>query len=379
MIYLNNSATSYPKPESVIRAVNNCIEAIPIAFNRAGIEHNHEDIINNCRSKIAKLFNISNPKRIAFQASSTAAINVAIKGLRLAGAEVITSVIEHNSVLRPLKTLERDNVITLKIAERDANGEISAQSFEQLITKNTKLIVVNHCSNVSGEIVDLEGIIKSAHQHNILVLVDASQSAGIIPIDCDKLEIDLLAFTAHKGLYGIQGLGGLYVREGIELTPLISGGTGTKSDYLYQPNEMPTLLEAGTPNTPAIAALSAGIDFINDISIDKIFKHKRMLYEMMHEGCKDILGITIYSNSRANSYSNFTFSIDGFSPEEVNYYLESTCDIIVRSGYHCAPLIIPSLNIPKSGSVRISPSYFTTIQEIEIFINALNEIYLLKQ
>ena len=296
----------------------------------------------------------------------------------MSGSEVITSVIEHNSVLRPLNTLASDGVIKLKIAQRDTNNEISADSFKSLITQDTKLIVVNHCSNVSGEIVDLEGIIQLAHQNDILVLVDASQSAGLIPINCESMGIDLLAFTAHKGLYGIQGLGGLYVRNGIELKPLISGGTGTKSDYLFQPNEMPTLLEAGTPNTPAIAALSAGIDFINEVTMQNIFNHKRMLYEMMSDGCKDIDGIKIYSNSRINSYSNFTFSIDGFSPEEVNYYLESTCDIILRSGYHCAPLIIPSLNIPRSGSVRISPSYFTTEQEIKIFIRALCDIHSIK-
>lgn len=374
MIYLNNSATSYPKPESVIDAVTHCLHQSPISYSRTGIEREPNDAIFACRSKLAKLFQIEDPLNIAFTSSATESLNTAILGLELHDSQVICTEIEHNSVLRPLNTLARDQVITLEIAGRDKDGDISADSIESLITPNTKLIAINHCSNVSGEILDIAKIAEVAHRNNALILVDASQSAGIIDIKCTDWQIDILAFTAHKSLYGIQGLGGLYVSPNINLKPLKSGGTGILSEYPYQPDRMPMKLEAGTPNLPGIIALSAGLDFIESIGIDTIRQHKEKLFRKMASELSAIPGLRIYNPTSNNSYTNFTFGIEGFSPEEINYYLDSSFDIIVRSGLHCAPLALRSLNIPRDGSVRVSPSYFTREADIDLFITAIKEI-----
>ncbi len=374
MIYLNNSATSYPKPNSVINAVNQCLHQAPIAYSRTGLEREQSDIIYACRTKLAKLLQIEDPLNIAFCSSATEALNTAIMGLNLQGSEVICSELEHNSVLRPLNTLARDGFIKLKIAVRDQAGIISAASFEELITPQTKLIVVNHCSNVSGEIQNIAEIAKLAHRHNALILVDAAQSAGLLEINCTDWQIDMLAFTAHKSLYGIQGLGGLYISPNVHLKPFKSGGTGVLSEYPYQPDRMPMKLEAGTPNLPGIVALSAGLDFVESIGIGNIRIHKKKLFETLRNSLASILGIRIISSDRNNSYSNFTFTIEGFTAEEINYYLDSSFGIIVRSGLHCAPLALRSLKLPKDGSVRVSPSYFTSEADIDLLITAIREI-----
>lgn len=374
MIYLNNSATSYPKPDSVLDAVSLSLKQVPLSYSRTGIEREPDDAIYACRSKLSRLFQIEDPLNIAFTSSATESLNTAIMGLDLQGAKVITTEIEHNSVLRPLNTLARNQVIVLEIAGRDKYGNISAESIESLITSNTKLIVINHCSNVSGEVLDIAKIAEVAHRNNALILVDASQSAGTLDIKCTDWHIDMLAFTAHKSLYGIQGLGGLYVSPNINLKPLKSGGTGVLSEYPYQPDRMPMKLEAGTPNLPGIIALSAGLDFIESIGIKTIRQHKEKLFLKMKAELSKVPGLKIYNPESHNSYSNFTFGIEGFSPEEINYYLESSFDIIVRSGLHCAPLALQSLKIARDGSVRVSPSYFTSEADIDLFITAIKEI-----
>lgn len=374
MIYLNNSATSYPKPDSVIEAVSNCLKQAPIAYSRTGTERIHNDPVYSCRSKLAKLFHIEDPLNIVFSSSATESLNTAILGLDLHGSEVITTEIEHNSVLRPLNTMVQEKTIDLRIAGRDQTGAISANTIKQLITPNTKLIVVNHCSNVSGEVLNISEIAEVAHNNNALLLVDASQSAGTIDIDCSDWQIDMLAFTGHKSLYGIPGTGGLYVRPGINLKPLKSGGTGVLSEYPYQPDKMPIKFEAGTQNLPGIIALSAGLDFIESVGIENIRLHKKKLYAKMEAELSSLPGLKTFKPLINNSYSNFTFAIEGFSPEEINYYLDSSFNIIVRSGLHCAPLALQSLKIPNDGSVRVSPSYFTSESDIDLLITAIKEI-----
>ena len=277
MIYLNNAATSYPKPREVNAAISSYLNEMPFHASRVGFEMQQVNIVDSCRDKLATLFNVENPRQIVFTSGSTESLNLAILGLSFNECHVITTSIEHNSVLRPLKTLEREGVITLSIVACDEAGYVNPQKIAHAIQKNTKLIVVNHSSNVTGTVLDIKTISRIARSHGIVLLVDASQSAGCVPIDVQQWDIDMLAFTGHKSLYGIPGIGGLYIREGIVLNPLKVGGTGVRSDLLYQPEEMPLYYEAGTQNVPGIVSLDAGVAFILRTRIDRI----RMILEVL--------------------------------------------------------------------------------------------------
>lgn len=374
MIYLNNAATSYPKPKEVIEAVSKCIQEMPVNSARSSFEREVEDIDYSCRSKLAKLFNISDPYRIIFTSGSTEALNLAIKGAGLENSHVITTQIEHNSVIRPLMTMKVEGLIELDFAECDNTGYVEPENIERLIKSNTKAIVVNHSSNVTGSILDLKTISEIAHKHNCILIVDASQSAGNIPIDAEGWGIDMLAFTGHKSLYGLQGIGGLYIREGLYPKPLKVGGTGVLSEVLLQPEGMPLYYEAGTPNTPGIVSLDAGIDFIFKTGMDNIHRHKARLVKKAIDFFKDNEFVKIYTSEKNNSLANFCFTIENMVPEEVGYMLESSFDITVRTGLHCAPLILEPLGVHPWGTVRASPSFFTTDEEMDKFIHAVAEI-----
>lgn len=373
-IYLNNAATSYPKPERVINAVTECISSVPLHSLRAGYEMAEGDVVSSCREKLAKLFNADNPRDIFFTSGSTESLNLALNGLDLEG-HVITTAIEHNSVYRPLKRLESRGVVELTIVDCDINGFVEPESIRSAVKSNTRAIVVNHCSNVIGSILDLRAISGIAHESGALIIVDASQSAGAIAIDVKDLNIDILAFTGHKSLYGLPGIGGVYVRDGIDLEPLKVGGTGVKSDLLYQPEERPLYYESGTQNIPGIVSLDAGLSFILEEGIDKIRKRKEMLFGEILRYLKDRRGIILYGSGDLEGREAIaSFNIDGCSPQEIGYILENSFDIIVRSGLHCAPLIHQSLGSYPLGSIRVSPSYLTGIEEVEIFMDAMNQI-----
>lgn len=375
MIYLNNAATSFPKPKEVQEAVMASFSGPLVHASRTGLEREDDDIIYLCRCKLADLFNIDDPLHIVFTSGSTEALNLAIKGLPLERGNVIISAIEHNSVIRPLKTLEKEGKITLTIVECDKNGYIEPAQFAEVLRDDTKAIVVNHCSNVTGAVLDIAGISKIAHSIGAYFIVDASQSAGCVPIDCKNWDIDLLAFTGHKSLYGLQGIGGLYIKEGIELKPLKVGGTGILSELLLQPEGMPIHYEAGTLNNPGIISLYAGVQFIHKVGLQKIIEHKKKLYQILFDELGDNPDIEIYSpKNKHTSYSNFCFNVKGMVPEEVGYVLEASFDIWVRTGLHCAPLILPYLGVEPWGTVRASHSYFTTEEEIYKFIEAVKKI-----
>ena len=373
-IYLNNAATSYPKPERVIDAVTACISSVPFHSLRAGYEMAEGDVVYSCREKLAKLFNADNPRNIFFTSGSTESLNLALNGLDLEG-HVITTAIEHNSVYRPLKRLESRGAVELTVVDCDMKGFVEPESIRSAVTSNTRAIVVNHCSNVIGAILDLRAISGIAHESGALLIVDASQSAGALAIDVTDLNIDILAFTGHKSLYGLPGIGGVYVRDGIDLEPLKVGGTGVKSDLLYQPEERPLYYESGTQNIPGIASLDAGLSFVLEEGIDKIRKRKKMLFGEMLGYLRGKRGIILYGSGDLEGREAIaSFNIDGCSPQEIGYILENSFDIIVRSGLHCAPLIHQSLGSYPLGSIRVSPSYFTEIDEVEIFMDAINQI-----
>ena len=383
MIYLNNAATSFPKPQQVIDSVSDCMYKPVLHSARTGFEREHEDSIYIARERLSRLFNVPDPLQIIFTSGSTEALNLAIRGLDLNGGHVVTTTTEHNSVNRPLKTMELRNEIEITFVDCDETSYVDPVNIELAIKSNTKAVIINHCSNVTGTIQNVKEIAAIAHKNNAYIIVDASQSAGNIPIDFDGWNLDFMAFTGHKSLFGIQGTGGLVIKKGIGLKPLKVGGTGILSEILTQPTGLPIYYEAGTPNTPGIVALGAGVKFIQDIGPDNIFNHKKKLFQRIINGISDISifqnseksnRIKIYTKGENHSYSNFCFNIGEFVPEEVGYMLNSSFDIMVRTGIHCAPLLLKPLGVEPWGTVRASFSYFTTEEEIDIFIDALKQI-----
>ncbi len=374
MIYLNNAATSFPKPQSVINAVTECLSRPLLHSSRTGFEREKDDYIYLCRENLAKILNVKDPLHIVFSSGSTESLNLAIKGLNLKGSHVVTTAIEHNSVLRPLKTMELHGEISISVVMCNEKGYIEPEWIAEAMNPNTKAVVVNHCSNVTGTVLDIQEIAKIAHKNGAVLIVDASQSAGSVPIDFDGWDIDLLAFTGHKSLYGIQGIGGLCIKEGIDLKPLKVGGTGILSEVLLQPDGLPIYYEAGTPNTPGIISLWAGTEFILNEGFEKIHNHKSKLVKKMIEELSDFPEVNIYYDPEHSSFSNFCFNIEGMVPEEVGYMLDSSFDIMVRTGLHCAPLVLEPLNVFPWGTVRASPSYFTKEEEIDTFIKAIKDI-----
>ncbi len=375
-IYLNNAATSFPKPPPVIEAVKAQLDSIPCHHSRTGFERQERDVFSSSRELLAKLFNVDKPERIVFTSGATEAINLALKGLELAGGHIISSSIEHNSVLRPLKILERQGIIELTIVGCDNQGRINPADVKSALKNNTKVIILNHCSNVSGAVTDLEAIGKiTASCDNLAFIVDASQSAGTIPIDVDRMNIDLLAFTGHKSLFGYPGSGGLYIRESLDLEPLKTGGTGIKSDYLYQPQTMPIYYEAGTQNNIGAASLEAGVAFVLDKGVENIHKHKQNCVQTMISALRKQANVILYANFHTDEIpSLFSFNIKGMDPADVGYILENSFKIITRSGLHCAPLIHKEIGSFPAGSVRVSPSGFTSDDEIDKFLTAVSQI-----
>ena len=374
MIYLNNGATSYPKPQKVIDAVKNCISEPVVHAARTGFERENDDHVYLCRKSLARLLNIPDPLQIVFTSGSTEALNLAIKGTGLDGHHVVTTSIEHNSVLRPLKTMELNKQIELTIVPCDSSTYVDPDDIKKAMRPSTKAVVVNHCSNVTGSILDIKAIAAIAHAQDALIIVDASQSAGAVPIDFDGWDIDFMAVTGHKSLYGIQGSGALLVKKGLALEPLKIGGTGILSELLTQPEGFPIHYEAGTPNTPGIIALGAGVDWVLETGIENIHARKKRIFERIFESLCSLDGLTCYNTAAHHAYSNYCFNIKGMIPEEAGYMLDSSFDIMVRTGLHCAPLVLGPMGVEPWGTIRASHSYFTTDVEVDLFIDAVNQI-----
>jgi cysteine desulfurase/selenocysteine lyase len=374
-IYLNNAATSFPKPECVLQGVGAVLNKPPFHHARTGFEQESVDVVFECRKELAALFNVPNPNRIVFSSGSTESLNLALNGLSLHGKHIVTTAVEHNSVLRPLKTMERDGRISLSIVECDENGFVSCEKIESAIRPETGALVVNHCSNVTGAVNDLAAIGVIARQHGLPFVVDISQSAGVYPIDVQAMNIDILAFTGHKALYGMQGIGGAYIREGMAVTPLKVGGTGVRSDYLFQPESLPLLYEAGTQNIPGIISLYEGVKYIREKGIDKIRKRKEELVCIMKQHLEQSDDVIAYPGKTYDRLTTiFSFTVKGMDPADIGYILENNFGIVVRSGLHCAPLIHKYIGTFPDGSIRVSPSCFTTNDEADEFNHAMEQI-----
>ena len=375
MIYLDNAATSLQKPKEVEEEM---IRALHTMGNPGRGAHDATLQAGRCvyqvREQLAQLFNAESADCIAFTSNATEALNTAILGLFQKGDHVITTVCEHNSVLRPLYRLQKQGV-EVSFLSADERGILDYDKLPALIKENTKAVIVTHASNLTGNITDLECIKKEISQKDILLITDASQTAGILPIDVQKMGIDVLCFTGHKGLMGPQGTGGIYVREGLEIRPLKVGGSGVHSYDREHPKEMPTALEAGTLNGTGIAGLFSSLDFILDTGVETIHKKEMKLAKRFFDGIKDLPEVIVYGDWQ-NSERTAIVSVNLGTEEsgQVSDWLWEDYGIAVRAGAHCAPLMHKALGTEKQGAVRFSFSYFNTEEEVDAAIQALKEI-----
>ena len=376
MIYFDNAATTYPKPEEVYDAVYDCMKNYCANPGRAGhkLAMKSARKIYDARENLAKLFNVDNPMTIVFTHNATDSLNLAIKGVLKKGDHVITSSMEHNSVIRPIKALESKGVENT-IVECDKDGFLNTEDVEKAIKENTKLIVTTHASNVCGTLVDIKSVGGIAKKHGILYLVDASQTAGVYNIDVKEMNIDMLAMPGHKCLFGPQGTGVLYVREDLKLDILKEGGTGSKSEELTQPELFPDKYESGTHNTPGIVGLNEGVKFVLDKGIEKIREHEEELCQYMLDKLKEIENIEIYGPEDSKKRAAvIAMNIGDMDSGEVTFILDDEYDIATRSGIHCSPLAHTTLGTLGQGAVRFSIGYFNTTYDIDKAIKALKKI-----
>ena len=375
MIYFDNAATTMRKPDCVVRAVTDAM--CSLGNSGRGVHSgalSASRIIYDTRAALAQLFGGESPERIAFTANSTEALNMAIKGVLNPGDHVITTALEHNSVLRPLYELE-DRGVSLTILPADQMGNICYADFETEIRPNTKAIVTTHGSNLTGNLLDIGRIGAVAKKHNLTYIVDASQTAGVFEIDVQKMHIDILCFTGHKGLLGPQGTGGLYVREGQEIRPLLSGGSGVQTYLRSHPPQMPTLLEAGTLNGHGIAGLGAAVRYLQETGLDRIRAKEQELLWDFYTQVKEIPGITVYGDfTDANRCAIVALNVRDYDSGEVSDALSSEYGIATRPGAHCAPLMHQALGTVEQGAVRFSFSHYNTKEEIKIAVSALREL-----
>ncbi|HHW56272.1 MAG TPA: aminotransferase class V-fold PLP-dependent enzyme [Clostridia bacterium] len=375
MIYFDNAATSWPKPEAVYKEVGKVLRNCGNP-GRGGHKLSLESgrVIFEARQEICSMFNIKNFLRVVFTSNTTEALNIALKGILKEGDHVITSSMEHNSMIRPLMAL-KDKGVEVTLVQGDIEGKIDPEDIKKSIKKNTKMIAITHASNVTGTIMPVEEIGNIAREMNLIFLVDAAQTAGVLPIDVEKYNIDLLAFAGHKGLYGPQGTGGLYVREGLEVFPLKEGGTGSKSESIYQPDLMPDKLESGTPNTPGIAGLKEGVRFIKSVGIDAVYRHEKKLTQMLIDGLKEIKGIKIYGPHKIEDRVGVvSITLEDRDVGEISYILDRNFDIATRAGLHCAAVAHSTIGTIKSGTLRFGIGYFNTEDEVQKVIKAMEMI-----
>jgi cysteine desulfurase family protein len=367
MIYLDNAATTFPKPDSVILSVSEFMKNYGGNPGRGGhyFSRKSAEIIYECRENLAKLINAPSPERIVFTKNATEAINLAIKGVTKSGDEIILSSMEHNSVLRSAIDCEK-NGVTVKIAQSDPHGYVTAESFAPLITDATRLICIIHSSNVVGTVNPIEEIAALARKKGILTLVDAAQSGGILPIDSSKF--DMIAFAGHKGLYGPFGTGALYIREGLLPDTLIEGGTGSMSESALMPEILPDRYEAGTLNACGIAGLNEGIKFVMK---EGVGEKEAQLGAFLHEELQNIRGIRVLGKGHSPVAGILLLHHDCV---DISARLDSEFSIASRAGLHCAPMAHRSLGTVTKGLLRLSVGFFNTKEEISSSVGALSEL-----
>jgi cysteine desulfurase family protein len=377
-IYFDNAATSWPKPEAMIKAMldfNAHVGANPgRSGHRLSIEASR--IIFNARETVASILGAEDPLSVIFTRNATEGINIILRGLLKPGDHVITSGMEHNSVMRPLRALQEEG-IELSTVPCAATGDIDPDDVMGAIKRNTKIIIITQASNVTGTIMPVAEITERAHMKNVLVCVDAAQSAGSLPINVSRDNIDLLVFTGHKSLNGPQGTGGFYIRKGLEkmISPLERGGTGSRSEFEEHPNFLPDRFESGTPNTIGIAGLGAGTAYVAAVGIDAIRKKEIGITKFFLDGISSITGVRVYGTMDPERRTALvSFTIDGTSASDISFELDERFNIMSRPGLHCAPSAHRTIGTFPEGTVRFSFGMFTTEEEVRTAIKAIETL-----
>ena len=377
MIYLDNAATTQRKPQCVIDAM---VEALNTMGNGGRGAHGTalaaSRAVYDTRRKLAELFGCKRPDHVAFTSNSTEALNIAIRGTLNPGDHVISTDLEHNSVLRPLYYMEENHGVALDFVPASKQGLVDYDDFEKLIRPETRAIVCTHASNLTGEILDLYKIGAIAKKHDLLLIVDASQTGGCVDINMEEMNISILCFTGHKGLYGPQGTGGLCVREGVDVRPFKVGGSGIHSYSKIQPEEYPTRLEAGTQNNHGIMGLSAALDFLKETGVQTIADFEHELMMRFYNGVVNLPGVTVYGDFSEGHPRTavVTLNIHDYDSSAVSDELAECYDIATRPGAHCAPRMHYALGTQEQGAVRFSFSWFSTVEEVDAAIAAVKEI-----
>ena len=383
MIYLDNAATTFPKPESVLRGMDAFVRSSAANPGRSGHKRavEAEAMIDETRRLVARLLGFPRPERVVFTLNATDALNMSIKGVLRPGDHAITSVLEHNSVSRPLNQLEKDGVISLTRLPADPEHRIDPEEVSKAFKPSTRLVALTHASNVTGTIQAISEIGKLVREREAFFLVDASQSAGVVPIDFEKDCLDLLAFTGHKALLGPTGTGGLLVGERVEVTPWREGGTGGDSSSPVQPSELPHRLEGGTPNVFGIAGLREGVRLLLDRGVKNVLDHERRLIGEFYLSLNDPDQFLWYGASRVISDRQgegrvglVGINLPGLAPAELAAILDEKFDIAVRAGLHCAPYAHKHLGTFPEGFVRLSVGILTTAEEVRQAASAFDEI-----
>lgn len=376
MIYFDNAATTRTKPPQVIEAVVNAMTTMGNAARGAhssSLEASRA--LYDTRCKLAALLGCPRPDHVIFTANSTEALNIAINGTLNPGDHVISTDLEHNSVLRPLYRLEQAGTISLDFVPADRLGNIDYDDFERRIRPETRAIVCTHGSNLTGTLIDLRRVGRIAKDHGLLLIADASQTAGAVPIHMEEMGVDILCFTGHKGLMGPQGTGGLCVRPGVEIRPWKVGGSGVHSYDRFQPQDYPTRLEAGTLNSHGIMGLSAALDFIREVGVEEIARHERDLTRRFYDGVSRIDGVTVYGDfSQEERGAIVTLNIRDYDSGEMSDALSQVYDIATRPGAHCAPRMHQALGTVEQGAVRFSFAWYNTQEEVDAAVQAVAEL-----
>ena len=375
MIYLDNAATTMKKPPQVAEAMVAALNTLGNSArgaHRGALDASHT--VYGARVRIARLLGCPRPDHVVFTANVTEALNVAINGLLEPGDHVVTTVLEHNSVLRPLYRLETERGIHLDFVGADHLGNPDYDAFQRLIRPETRLVVCTHASNLTGNLVDIRRVADTAHDRGALLVVDAAQTAGTRPVDMMDFGADVLCFAGHKGLMGPQGTGGLCIRPGVEIRPLKVGGTGVQTYSRAQPSQLPVHLEAGTLNGHGLAGLAAAVDYLNEVGLEQIEAHEAALTRQFYEGVRSIPGITVYGDFSGDRAAIVTLNIRDYDSGAVSDALAEDYGIATRAGAHCAPRMHEALGTKEQGAVRFSFSWFTTEEEIDVAIRAVAEL-----
>lgn len=382
LIYLDNGATTFPKPEEVYKFMDHFYRNFGVNPGRSGYDLCMESgsVVEKTRKQLAKFFNGKDFNRLCFSYNSTDALNLVINGMLQKGDHAITTTLEHNSVLRPLYHKTEYEGVEVDYIPADNKGFVDPDQFRKKLKKNTRLVIINHASNVIGTIQPIKEIGKHCRQHGVPFAIDASQSAGKIPIDMEDQNLDIVIFTGHKSLFGPTGIGGLYVREGIDINFTRAGGTGVRSAARSHLPEYPYRLEYGTLNSIGIAGLHAGVKWLEEKGLENIHHHEMKLTAMLREGLKNTEGVVLYCQDDLNDHIGIVlFNVAGFEANDVGTFLDVDYNIACRTGLHCAPLIHEQLGTTKiHGAVRFGVGPFNTVEDIETAVNAVKEIAKMK-